>query len=1744
MRPHNRTQSRMAEVASRSSDEESARTAVKVVVRIRPPLKAEDPGFDLIPQRFRESTCEVPNSHTLHIQSPQKKEEFIFDRIFDENTTQEGLWEYLSDSVTSFVKGYNVSILAYGQSGSGKSYTMGTSGPEDQADPEVKGVVPRAAQALFEALNGSSSRPSGLQTPKRYSVQNMPSIAGVARGGNASSKSWELRATYVEIYNEQFRDLLVPEAVPQHERGQVLVREDAKGRIMLTGLTQLPINSAEDVLNALNFGSTIRQTDATAINARSSRSHAVFSLNLIQKKADGRSAPLTKAEKHRSMPTDDVPGAENIVTLDSKLHFVDLAGSERLKNTGATGERAKEGIAINAGLASLGKVISQLSTKQGSGHISYRDAKLTRLLQDSLGGNAITFMVACVTPAAFHLSETLNTVHYAYRARSIQSKPTIQQSHEDGDKQAVIDRLRAEVSFLRDQIRHNEYNAGRNNDKGERTDRPRGRETELQSQLLDMRENYNALSGRHAKLISEISKSRDNEEAETPLLNEAIGEHASERIKRSNSFAEAVEQVVLEYEKTIQSLETSLSKTRSSLASTESTLLEKETRIAYLDTIQQQLQARVAKYMEREADNDSYTRTLEEKMHGATTDEERNATLISELRKEVARARDSEVGAEEYISTLEERLAEAEQDHEMMQREIDRLEHVVERQRSIGRLDNILTELDGGHDGEAKVNGDSHLPQAVHAAANGHIRDSVRSSAHTRYSSDGSDYMERDISQPTPETIPSSITEAPRSPAQAEFMAEKLESLTQEFFDLRSEHENVLTDYDLLQQKYRTALETLAKMEYDKDVPKSPTLESDRDSFLAGAGMEVEEKATNGQQPTSSRSLSSELSSQEPQNTGAEAKEENKLEDGQIVEQHFTSQSDRDSTPGRSPVEQDVILQEMETLRKLHAEKEVSVTELTKNYMSLAQRHEATLSQVESLKQEVQKSQQARAASPTVPASPSTFPKSWRRRSEELLSNSSDRAARSYVTLKTLVLNNFEDQADVRHTFEQNLNNVMAELHSRSERVQALEAEIGTVKKEMDTKQTIIAGLTRERSSMAASSAVDFSVVGQMRDQLMESENQIRALHEQHAAREKELQEQVESLKTSLDDHQKANAESLSVQDRDVMPGDFPATPSFTAGSANKEITEEQAMAGAAQSNDSEEVARLQEQVATWEGKHREAVDSMNVSQEKLMATISELQGSLRAAEDKGASREAESSDGVSAALEEQRVKHQEMVDALTAEVEKHRSLADEHVSKLDELQKSYDAVRREAEDHSQSREQAQTDLSTHKDLVANLENQLQMHKSAIAIHQESLETLQSSHTKEIEELQQSMANLENETAAKHDALEDSYEAVVTELEKELEDAKSQAKNLLLSASAALGYETSATALQSQIEGLVEEGKDLHTRHLKTTNELKDVQEELQSAINRSVELESQIGELKTVSEERAEKLEKMTEKYNKSSTLCEQLEEQLNSTYDTHQATTNRLSTLQSESGQARVELERELEEAKFRSAHLEQQLNAFKHLSMASNGSSTAINRDSLSPEVNSTAPARSSSAGAQRKTGGGVLPTPPPSIPLPPLPPLGTPTAGSFDGPTSPTPRGRSPHPAATSPPGSAHGSTDIPPSPAVMQLIEEQETRIRTIEKHLFAEKQLTATLEEALVDLETSANRTKSEMENWRKKCTELEDELVGLRKERTNSRASVQAVEEEREMRRRAETARLALEQRMAELNANKKKKKSGLNCF
>ena len=275
-------------------------------------------------------------------------------------------------------------------------------------------------------------------------------------------------------------------------------------------------------------------------------------MNLVQRnKSTGSIASPSPKDKRLSTPVDYAPGSDPSVTVDSKLHFVDLAGSERLKNTGASGERAREGISINAGLAALGKVISQLSSRQQGSHVSYRDSKLTRLLQDSLGGNAYTYMIACVTPAEFHLSETLNTVQYAQRARAIQSKPRIQQVVDEGDKHALIERLKAEVAFLRQQLRNAEDSDRRAAPPRERSaERQNGKQQiDMQNQLLDVQESYNALSQRHAKLISEMA--RDSEqppigqgESEDDVAS-AVGKNSVERLKRSHSFAESVEQVVL-----------------------------------------------------------------------------------------------------------------------------------------------------------------------------------------------------------------------------------------------------------------------------------------------------------------------------------------------------------------------------------------------------------------------------------------------------------------------------------------------------------------------------------------------------------------------------------------------------------------------------------------------------------------------------------------------------------------------------------------------------------------------------------------------------------------------------------------------------------------------------------------------------------------------------------------------------------------------------------------------------------------------------------------------------------------------------------------------------------------------------------------------------------------------------------------------------------------------------------------------
>lgn len=1681
---------------SRASDEDS-KTAVKVAIRVRPPLKPGDPNFELIPQRFRTSACQVSSDTTIAVDAHQGKKLFVFDRVFGEDVDQEGVWEYLSDSVNSFVQGYNVSILAYGQSGAGKSYTMGTSGPAQQADQTAMGVVPRAARLLFEVLTGNATPSvaggSGLRAPTRYSTIGLPAAAS-----KSADKNWQLKASYVEIYNEQLRDLLVPADVPQHERAQVTIREDPKGRILLTGLQQMNINSIDDLLHALNFGSSIRQTDSTAINSQSSRSHAVFSLNLVQKKSKSATGQTSVQDKRRSMPLEAMSGGgDSWVTVDSKLHFVDLAGSERLKNTGAQGERAREGISINAGLASLGKVISQLSQRSGS-HVSYRDSKLTRLLQDSLGGNAITYMVACVNPAEFHLSETLNTVQYAQRARAIQSKPQIQQSAEEGDKQAIIERLRAEVSFLRDQIRLSERTGRKNNAPQERAERSAEREMELQNQLLDLQENYNALSQRHANFISEFTKARDADASDTAGLTDALGDTAMERLQRSNSFAEAVQQVVMEYEKTIQSLEASLSTTRSSLSTSESSLMERETKIAYMESLNQQLQTRIQKYADREASNESYLKDLESKVDGITSGEEKQTAIIGDLRKELNRARENETNCEEYISTLEERLAEAEQDHELMQREIERLEHVIERQRSIGKLDNLLYELDNINKeskpaGQGLTNGHSRKPSDVEEdeAEDDEVECSGSPSA------EPSGAQTPDKIKETAVEVPPTTDEAPQSPEQSKFINDKLDTVTQELFDLRMEHETTVHDFDDLQRKYQVALNTLAELQEAVDEARankrSSISSAGPDSFLAHAGVNGINEIKEDGQPSSSRTLSSELSLLgEPSNprdsyiTSATSDAETALKGSEAEAAEDDSVVPHD----------DALAQEMEKLKKLHAEKEENMAELAQRYAQLEKDHQETLKYVDDLKVDMQRAVQlARPDSPTAHV--------IRRKSSQNIV-AVDRANRSFATLRNIALDHLEDEPETIQIFETNLNTIMTDLHTAKERVVALEADMAQVRKEMEGKMTIISGLTRERSSLK-SSPLDISVVAQMREQLLESEAQVKHMQESHAAREDELLEQIESLRTALGAPRSPSIRISNSGDTQEpsseMPGGFAETP---APGTSRELGDDLAQDDATQ----QQIAVLQREVVQWQTKYDSTITSMRASETELQSTIKELEAALRIAEERVGHSDAAAAD----------------VEALKREIDDHKAAAAASASRLAELEESHAKILRQVDEETGDRDLTVKELNAHRGLVANLERQLEEHKAAVALHQQGLDTLRESHAQEMDEANSRLeAQLaEHQQAAA--ALQEQLSKIEIEHRAELERSHQDMVTLVQGISAALNEETDATKVQGHIEALVQERKDLLEKHESATAELATAREELEKARAHATDLENKVGQLKLINEETLKELEKISDKERKSSRLVEELEDQLNSNYDQHQAANNRLSALQTERQSqleeafaAKIDMEKELEDSKKKVADLEAQLGGAKRIS----------NRESLDPNSALQRSDSKDSANLRKSASHTSLPSPPPAIPLPPLP-------------GSPPPTG-TPGPIPSSPPASRHQSKDI----AQAQLVEDQEARIRTIEKHLFAEKQLTATLEEALTDLEASSTKVKNEMDTWKKKCAGLEEELNVMKQEQSKNRYSLQAVEEERNARMRVEAERAHLEARMAALNqANKKKKKSALNCF
>lgn len=316
-----------------------------------------DPPEDNPVQRFSRSVVSNMGKRV-------KDQTFGFDRVFDENTTQAEVYEATTRGLLdSVLDGYNATVFAYGATGCGKTHTItGTA--------QQPGIIFLTMQELFEKIAERSDE-----------------------------KQTEVSLSYLEIYNETIRDLLVPGGSKQG----LMLREDANQAVSVAGLSSHHPQDVQQVMDMIVKGNEFRTISPTEANATSSRSHAVLQINVAQKDRNA-----------------DVNEPHTMATLS----IIDLAGSERASATKNRGERLLEGANINKSLLALGSCINALCDPRKKNHVPYRNSKLTRLLKFSLGGNCKTVMIVCVSPSSAHFDETQNTLRYANRAKNIQTKVT------------------------------------------------------------------------------------------------------------------------------------------------------------------------------------------------------------------------------------------------------------------------------------------------------------------------------------------------------------------------------------------------------------------------------------------------------------------------------------------------------------------------------------------------------------------------------------------------------------------------------------------------------------------------------------------------------------------------------------------------------------------------------------------------------------------------------------------------------------------------------------------------------------------------------------------------------------------------------------------------------------------------------------------------------------------------------------------------------------------------------------------------------------------------------------------------------------------------------------------------------------------------------------------------------------------------------------------------------------------------
>ncbi|TMW94755.1 hypothetical protein EJD97_009824 [Solanum chilense] len=382
----------------RSNDEKGVN--VKVVLRCRPPnedeMKMKGPLVISCDELKQEVTA------TLNTTTKQINKSFLFDKVCGPSTQQKDFYDQsVAPLVNEALEGYTCTIFAYGQTGTGKTYTMEGEAIKEKNGEFHKnaGVIPRAVQEIFDILESQKAE-------------------------------YTMKVAYIEIYNEEITDLLSldeeSKPIDEKQRKPLALMEDGKGAVFIRGLEEVTVSTADEIYKILEKGSANKHTAETLLNKQSNRSHSIFSITLHVKECTHEGLELLKC---------------------GKLNLVDLAGSENILRSGAKEGRAREAGEINKSLLTLGRVINALVDH--SGHVPYRDSKLTRFLRDSLGGKTKTCIIATVSPSIQCLEETLSTLEYANRAKQIKNRPEVNQKL---TKSALIKDLYVEMDYLKQEL--------------------------------------------------------------------------------------------------------------------------------------------------------------------------------------------------------------------------------------------------------------------------------------------------------------------------------------------------------------------------------------------------------------------------------------------------------------------------------------------------------------------------------------------------------------------------------------------------------------------------------------------------------------------------------------------------------------------------------------------------------------------------------------------------------------------------------------------------------------------------------------------------------------------------------------------------------------------------------------------------------------------------------------------------------------------------------------------------------------------------------------------------------------------------------------------------------------------------------------------------------------------------------------------------------------------------------------------